>query len=429
MCGTASCSMPASIRIAMCRRTRPLLFCGKRLTGTSTPAINRANYAHTIYPPFAQIYFWVVTFISPTLTMMKTAMVLCEGVTVWALVWLLRALGRPREQVILYAWAPVLIWEIAGSGHLDALAMALIGLAMVARYKQKPVWTGVFLALAVLTKLYPLVLLPALYMRHPPDVKMGQPSRSLDWKMPVTMLALAVAGYGLYSSVGMGVFGFLGGYVQEEGMATGARYFLLELAQQIPGLHALPTAIFLAFAALVFAALSLWAWRTASPPAATARPTHRETEAEQLRPHGRAAFLPPALELAGALMLLFSPHYAWYVVWLLPFYTLMPNLPTLAYVMGFQYVYSTALGTPGPPMFLGNKILYGGVAVAAVLMVLSRRVPWLRIDWWRAEQSQQGCGKFVTTSVCPRRDARQPSRSSSPGDCVPKLATRLERPP
>ena len=63
--------------------------------------------------------------------MMKTTLVLCEGVTMWCLLWLLRALGRPREQVILYAWAPILIWEIAGSGHLDSLAMALIGLALI----------------------------------------------------------------------------------------------------------------------------------------------------------------------------------------------------------------------------------------------------------------------------------------------------------
>lgn len=126
--------------------------------GNIYPAINRATYAHTIYPPFAQIFFWFVSFISPTLTMMKTALVLCEGVTVASLLWLLRVFGRKREQVILYAWAPILVWEIAGSGHLDSLAMALIGLALVARYQRRPMLTGLFLALAVLTKLYPLVL-------------------------------------------------------------------------------------------------------------------------------------------------------------------------------------------------------------------------------------------------------------------------------
>jgi len=28
-------------------------------------------------------------------------------------------------------------------------------------------------------------------------------------------------------------------------------------------------------------------------------------------------------------MFLFSPHYAWYIIWLVPFFTLMPNLPIL----------------------------------------------------------------------------------------------------
>ncbi len=350
--------------------------------GNIYPLINRATYAHTIYPPFAQMFFWLVTLISPTLWMMKTAMVLCEGVTVWALVWLLRALGRPREQVILYAWAPVLAWEIAGSGHLDSLAMALIGLVMVARYRQRPVLTGIFLALAVLSKLYPLVLFPALYMKHPRDRRTGLPSRSLDWTMPVTMLAIILVSYAMYASVGRGVFGFLSGYAQEEGMTTGARYFLLDLAQRLPGLHRLQAGAFLAFAGPVFGALSLWAWRTASPND-TVQPAG-DSVSQQIRPGGRAAFLPPAFALAFALMLLFSPHYAWYVVWLIPFYTLLPNLPMLLYVMGFWYLYTTALGTPGPPMFLANKILYAGVAVGAVLMWASRWVLPLRLSFWRS---------------------------------------------
>ncbi len=349
--------------------------------GNIYPEINRATYAHTIYPPFAQIYFWVVTLISPTMTMMKTAMVLCEGVTAWSLIVLLRALGRPREQIVLYAWAPVLIWEIAGSGHLDSLAMALIGLAFVARYRRRPVLTGVFLALAVLSKLYPLVLFPALYERYAVNPRTGRSSTRLNWTMPVTMLVLIVAGYAMYSSVGLGVFGFLGGYVQEEGMASGARYFLLDQVQRLPGLHWLPAGAFLAFAAVVFAALSWWAWMTSSAlPGQT--PTSLELSSQQLQPHRRLAFLPPAFGLAAALMLLFSPHYAWYIIWLIPFYTLLPSLPVIAYVMGFFYLYTTALGTPGPKMFLANQILYSLVLVTALLQVAGRWVPFLRLSFW-----------------------------------------------
>ncbi len=38
--------------------------------------INRRDYAHTIYPPAAQFLFYLITFISPTMTFMKTAMIL-----------------------------------------------------------------------------------------------------------------------------------------------------------------------------------------------------------------------------------------------------------------------------------------------------------------------------------------------------------------
>lgn len=363
---------------------KALAFLRDASDGNIYPSINRATYAHTIYPPFAQIFFWIVTFISPTLTMMKTAAVLCEAVTAWSILVLLRVLGRRREQVLLYAWAPVLIWEIAGSGHLDSLAMALIGLACVARLRHRPVLTGTFLALAVLSKLYPLVLFPALYERYPRDPHTGIAESTLDWKMPATMAALIVFGYALYSSVGMGVFGFLGGYVQEEGMATGVRYFLLELLQRVPGFANVPAGVFFGFAALVFAGLTWWAWVSASPlPGSLGSVGASGSTEALLQPHGELAFLPPAFALALALMLLFSPHYAWYIIWLLPFYAVLPNLPVLAYVMAFFYLYTTALGAPGPKMFLANKILYGLMLVATLLFTMRRRVPWLRLAFWQ----------------------------------------------
>jgi alpha-1,6-mannosyltransferase len=213
--------------------------------------INRRDYAHTIYPPAAQALFYLITWISPTVTFMKTVMVLFEGVTLYALITLLRDLGIRREQTLLYAWCPLVLWEIAGSGHLDSAAMAFIALALLARYRTQPILTGLFLAIAILLKLYPLILFPALYRRG-------------DFKMPATVATVVALAYAGYSSVGMLVFGFLGGYAKEEGLATGSRYFLLELAQRIPGLHSLtPTAYFI-FCAAVFAAIVWWCWQTAS---------------------------------------------------------------------------------------------------------------------------------------------------------------------
>ena len=197
--------------------------------------------------------FYLITWISPTVTFMKTAMVLLEGVTLWVLMRLLREMGVRREwrvgAALLYAWCPLLIWEIGGSGHVDALVMAWLVWALVFRYRGEMGWAGVFLGLAVLTKFYPLVLFPAMYRRG-------------DWKMPAVMAGLAVACYAVYLSVGKAVFGFLGGYVQEEGMETGTRYFPLEWAQHLPGLGGLTSGMYTGFCGVVFAGLTVWAWQT-----------------------------------------------------------------------------------------------------------------------------------------------------------------------
>jgi hypothetical protein len=316
--------------------------------------INRRDYAHTIYPPAAQALFYLITAVSPTVTFMKTAMVLFEGVTMYALIQLLRYLGIRREQTLLYAWCPLLIWEIAGSGHIDSAVTAFIALALLARYRKQPVLTGLFLAIAILLKFYPLVLLPALYRRG-------------DFKMPATVVAVIALAYAAYSSVGMLVFGFLGGYAKEEGVTTGTRYFLLELAQRIPGLHNLAPTSYLIFCAAVFAANTWWCWTTAGQ--------QESSSLNHFGPTGDAAFLTSAFALAAALMFLFSPHYAWYIIWLVPFFTLMPNLPILTYLLGFFYLYTTALAVPGPKIFLANEILYAAVFAAFLIQLALTRWP------------------------------------------------------
>jgi alpha-1,6-mannosyltransferase len=334
--------------------------------------MNRRDYAHTIYPPAAQFLFYIVTFLNPTMTFMKLAMVLFEGLTMYALIKLLSELGIRREQTLLYAWCPLLIWEIAGSGHLDSAAMAFIALALLARYRHQPIAAGIFLAIAILIKLYPVVLLPALFRRG-------------DYKMPAIVAAIVAFGYACYSSVGLGVFGFFGGYVKEEGMATGARYFLLEFAQHLPGLHNLPTTAFLILCALVFGALTFWCWNTCCKIRSTDVP--RGTLSNNV-PRGTSEFLPHTAALAFALMLLFSPHYPWYVAWLVPFLVLMPSLTLFTYICGLFYLCTTAMAVgTGPQQYLLNKYLYGCVLIAFVVEQVLRRWPLHRPLFVRNDSS------------------------------------------
>lgn len=319
--------------------------------------INRRDYARTIYPPVAQFLFYVITWFNSSITFMKATMILFEGITVYALIELLHDLNRRRAEVLLYAWCPLLIWEIGSSGHLDSAAMAFIALALLARLRQYPIATGIFLGAAILIKFYPLVLFPALWQRR-------------DFKMPLTIAALAAFSYACYASVGELVFGFLGGYVQEEGMQTGARYFLLQLMQNTLGLHNLSVRFYLVVLFFAFGVLAFWSWKTAN--------CHPERNnvlfwTRTFHLPQQAAFLPGALFLSFAMMLAFSPHYPWYVAWLVPFGVLLPNGTVFAYILGLFYLCATPLGAGTPEaQYQLNCLLYAGVLIVAILEISIR---------------------------------------------------------
>ena len=152
------------------------------------PHINRRSYAHTIYPPGAQMLFLLITRIGASVRWMKAGMVGLEALTIWALVKLLAAVGLRREQVLIYAWHPLLLWEVASSGHVDGAALPLIALALLFYVRHKPAATGFALAAATLVKLYPIALFPALYRR----------SDWRDWRMPAAVAGVVAAGYACY---------------------------------------------------------------------------------------------------------------------------------------------------------------------------------------------------------------------------------------
>jgi hypothetical protein len=306
------------------------------------PNINRRDYAHTIYPPGSQIIFWAVTRISATVTAIKLAMVGFEAVTCYVLIRCLRLLHMRAERVLLYAWSPVCLWEIASSGHADGAALTFISLALLARLTNRDNLAGGWLGAAVLIKLYPIALLPA-FVR-------GWRSRA-----PWVMLGVIAAGYSFYLSRGVSVFGFLPAYTQEEGMQNGTRYFPLAFAER--NLHVtIPTTAYLVVCVAILGALAWWTFQRGVAP---------ET------------CINSGLVLATALTLCFSPHYPWYFLWLLPFLTLQPWPPAFFLALAPTYLLATKLGMPGDPMYRLNCILYGGFCVLMVNDLLSNYVPKL----------------------------------------------------
>lgn len=124
-------------------------------------------FARTIYPPLAQWAFRLARALGgERVITMKGLMLVGDLLTLVVLLRLLGALGLPRSRIILYAWHPLAVFEIAGSGHVDALVIPFILLAVLLWLRGRDFLAGISLGAAVLLKLFPILLLPALVSRR-----------------------------------------------------------------------------------------------------------------------------------------------------------------------------------------------------------------------------------------------------------------------
>ncbi len=117
----------------------------------------------TIYPPFAEILFAVTHWIAPdSLFGLKVMLGIFDlGTGILLALWLKKKKIDPAWSV-LYFLNPLVLKEISNSAHLDSVpvffSFAAVYLFMF--FPKKRIWSWVALALAVSTKLYPLVLIP-----------------------------------------------------------------------------------------------------------------------------------------------------------------------------------------------------------------------------------------------------------------------------
>ena len=121
--------------------------------------------ARTPYPPGAQLFFRLIVTIRDSTRAMKTALVLCDILTIvilWR--WLLVA-GRSPWLALVYAWNPLVVLEVAHSGHIDALGAMWITASAFYLARRRTTLASVTLVLAIATKFLPIVLAP-LYWRR-----------------------------------------------------------------------------------------------------------------------------------------------------------------------------------------------------------------------------------------------------------------------
>jgi len=118
------------------------------------------------YPPICQAAFALGAWLSPTPLCMRLLMLAFDLAVWWALAALLRARGLDPRRSVVWGWSPLVVLEIAGGAHLDALAILGTLLALLAAARGRALLAVLALGLATLAKPYAPVLLPFLLVRR-----------------------------------------------------------------------------------------------------------------------------------------------------------------------------------------------------------------------------------------------------------------------
>ena len=139
----------------------------------------------TIYPATSQAVFAMVDTTTPSQSSLMARVLIIKAwligfdiATLFTLIAMLRRLGKPVSWCIAYAWCPLLMKEVANSGHLDAIAVFLTTLTIYLAVRLITSETissksgfaislslaviGIVFSLAIGAKLYPIVLAPLL---------------------------------------------------------------------------------------------------------------------------------------------------------------------------------------------------------------------------------------------------------------------------
>lgn len=287
------------------------------------PNINRKNQA-TIYPAGAQVAFRIFYELAgDRVAGHKAMMVFFDVLTLLLLTALLRAYGFAPARVIVYAWNPLVIFEIAYSGHLEGFTVFLVTAAFYLNARNRKLPAVILLALASAVKLYPALLLAALLNR-------GDRIKGL-----LTFGAAFALLYVPYVSAGRRLIGFLPVYLKNpyESFNLGIKYLLMHLSPDLDyyRLSQLMLLVLLAAGLAVF-----------------------------FKNKKDVQFIRNAYILTGLLLVLMpAALHPWYVILIIPFLTFYPAAGWLVFSCAVTLSYLKYVSPSGimPPWVLAAEYL------------------------------------------------------------------------
>lgn len=131
--------------------------------------LNSPGY-YSVYPPVLQGVFWLAAFLTPdsvfgSIVVMRVIILVAEAGSILLLLRLLRRMALPDRYVHIYALNPLVILELTGNLHMEALLIFFLLLALYQLHYQRHLVAAVPFALAIGSKLLPLMFLPFVWRR------------------------------------------------------------------------------------------------------------------------------------------------------------------------------------------------------------------------------------------------------------------------
>jgi hypothetical protein len=239
-------------------------------------AWTRVNFPHlrTIYPPLTELSFRAGEWFGGTPAAHKLIFLLAELLTLLSLALLLRRRKISPLWLAAYAWHPLVILEIAGQGHNDALGASLLWAGVAAWESRWPAMAALSWAASFLSKFLSVILVPWWWLRK------------RDYRWLLAFLALASLPFAFHRPLTEALLGSLSAMTARGG-ANPSLYLLVAGAAE-------PHRAAPLFALALWGAFLLW-W------------ARRESDPVRYIVGGLAA----AALLAPAL-------HPWYLVWLIP---------------------------------------------------------------------------------------------------------------
>ncbi len=234
----------------------------------------------TPYGPVTIMVFALAQRIANSIYLMKVPFILFDGLSIVLLLRMLRVSGLPAGNVLIYAWNPLVLVEVAGSGHNDPFAIFFL-LGALYFLLQKHSWrAAVGIVLALSSKYLAVLFLPVIWKK----MKAGA------WILLALGLVLIFAPF----------YRYLENHLQSI-MTVGSNWRFNDSLFAV--FQALTGSLFLskAISAVAFVLLAVYLYIRNGP------------------------ILKSAMVLIGGALLLTTTVQPWYLLWIVPFLCFYPN--------------------------------------------------------------------------------------------------------